>query len=234
MEAVQEKDSFLSNLVKSFTEPKGFYGNFFESAKGWFIPLLLVILSVAAIQYCYLSAISQEAWIEFTVRGMELEQRAQTIQALSQVPLSQMMIGILVGAPIALAVVFSLTAAFLLLVNRSSGTTQRSFGTWFSLVAWSSLPALVIALISLINIFTVSDVDTLAPEMLSVTNAAGLFGFDPSSVAFKLTQNYDLISIWSIALVAIALKGNGHSNAGAIAVAVTPTLLVFAITFLMA
>jgi len=233
MDIVQQKDSVLSNLVKSLAEPKGFYGSFFDTAKGWFIPLLLVVLSVMAIQHCYLSALSQEAWIEFNVRGMELEKRAQTIQALSQMSMDQMLIGALISLPIALTVIYLLTSAFLLLVNRSSGTTQRSFGSWFSLVAWSSLPALIIALVSIINLLTVADINTLAPEMISITNVSGLFGFDPTSTAFKLTQNFDLISLWSVALLAIALKSNGHTNVGAIGVALAPTVIMFAFTFLL-
>jgi len=228
MEAtIKRSDFLLLNIIQSLAEPNRFYKSFFSTPHGWLFPLLLLVGATLGTQYVYIDSLSLGALVEFSARDIiDEDRKAEHIANAALLSKDMILTSSLITTLLSFVKIF-LIALILLLINQVTSTTQQRFGAWISLVVWTSLPTIFISLVSIINIISVANVGTLAPEMLAITNVAGLSGFAPGSTAFKLTISLDLIHLWSLALLTIALKGNGYSTPSAIAIASLPIVITF-------
>jgi hypothetical protein len=126
--------------------------------------------------------------------------------------------------------VSALISVYYLIINRVSGTPEQSYGTWFAMSIWVSMPMIFIQLAYIVNVF-ISEPGSLAPEQLSLTSVNALItGLDFGEPLYQLFSQFDLISIWSIAITSLILMANKHRPASAIIFAALPTVLMLSAT----
>ncbi|MES2606266.1 MAG: YIP1 family protein, partial [Pseudomonadota bacterium] len=128
-----------------------------------------------------------------------------------------------VAVAIGIPAIMALYAGYLLLVNKMSAR-QFSFKHWFSLTAWTGIPSVLAALVSLIVLLTDSNGQVSQQELqpLSVT---GLLNIDTSSQSL---QQLSVFSIWALVLVAFGYSNwTGKSIATSFAITWAPYLLIY-------
>jgi len=135
--------------------------------------------------------------------------------------------GMTVGGIVVMLLIFSfISALYLLLVNRVTGTTPRTYKEWLSISTWMSLPAVFIGMGGILNVL-LSASSELPPEMLSLTNVNALiFHASKGEPLFNFYSSLDLINFWSIALVAMALIKNGQSRIAAVIISLVPQVII--------
>jgi len=104
-----------------------------------------------------------------------------------------------VGAPI----VFAIYAVYFLLVNKAFDEEALGFKHWYSLVCWSSIPAIFTSLSSFFN-FLLADSGQLSLEHLNPISFNNLFfHLTPADPLFGPLSSWDPMLIWSTVLLVI-------------------------------
>jgi hypothetical protein len=123
-------------------------------------------------------------------------------------------------------VIFALIALYYSVAGRVIESTA-SYGKWFAFVVWVSVPRLLAAPLSAVQIVTSHG--RLAPEDLNMVSLNYLlFHLPASSPWANMAGNVDLTSFWTIALATIGLKAwTGRPLGTCATVAILPYLLVY-------
>jgi hypothetical protein len=227
---MSSENGFLANVTQVIAQPKQFSSSFFTGKKGIILPLLLVIASVVVAQVVYFSSITLDDFVAFSLRGVPAEGYEQAAEGIRMMSLNTFMLFAAIGAAIAIPLVSALISVYYLIINRVSGTPEQSYGTWFAMSIWVSMPMIFIQLAYIVNVF-ISEPGSLAPEQLSLTSVNALItGLDFGEPLYQLFSQFDLISIWSIAITSLILMANKHRPASAIIFAALPTVLMLSAT----
>ena len=134
----------LSTVVALATSPTTAFNDLRERPRYWF-PLLLVVLTSAAMVFWYYSYVDidwlKDAMFSNNPKMLQLPeaQRAQTMAMMSR---GAMTWGSTVGALIVVPV-FLLIQALYFLVAAKVTKVPLGFKHWFSLTCWTALPALI-------------------------------------------------------------------------------------------
>jgi len=137
----------MNNLALSValaTAPSSAFAELRERPRYWF-PLLLIVLSSAALIFWYYSVVDVE-WLKDTmyshnptIQAMSEEKRAAAIGAINR---TTMLWGAVVGSLIAIPIFMLLSALYFLVAAKVTKQAQ-GFKHWFAFVCWSSLPGLL-------------------------------------------------------------------------------------------
>jgi hypothetical protein len=216
----------LQNLIDILAAPKAVFAGL-KDKPGILLPLLLVTLAVASIQpgYIYLTDYnylidqmveqalnSNPAARESEIRA-GLENLSPTILAVSGT------VGVLIVVPL-ITVIYAWYLSFI----AKFGLQEYGFRHWLSLVSWTSIPTLFVALAAWVVILTSSNgqVPQSALQPLSID---ALLALDPPNTVL---QNISLPQLWSLALCALGYQYfTGKSLTHSAIVTLAPYVLIF-------
>jgi hypothetical protein len=184
------------------------------------------MIGSAAMMYWYFQTVDFPWMVEQAIAakpGISDGEREAMQKVMSPTMMSWSAIGgVLIGTPIA----YALYALYYLLAGKFMGS-DISYGKWFALTAWTSLPRLLVLPLMALQIMTSGG--RVAMEDLSMVSLnflllqlpvghpwAGFFG------------TIDLPLLWSAVLTVIGLRvWTGRSLATCITVSVLPLLVIF-------
>jgi hypothetical protein len=188
----------LSNI---FTAPQAAFAAIKERPRPW-LPLLLIIVSICAVQFTYMQAVDLPWLIDNQLAASDVPaaQREQAVDAALQ--LSPTLYGVFAAVPSAMIIliVYALIALYYTGVSFASNDGVK-FGQWFGLIAWTSLPAVFGQIASLVNLAVV-DARFLPAQQLNPLSFSSLFAIDPTGATFveSILLSLDVTTLWSTVL----------------------------------
>lgn len=194
-----------SVLVNIFTAPMAAFAAIKENPRP-LVPLLILMVSVFAAQFSYMQAVDFPWLMDRQLQAgpgagqMTDEQRAQAVDSMSQIPST--VLGAAQGGSAALVIliVYSLIALYYTGVSFASRDGVK-FKQWLALIAWCSLPGVLGAVASLVNL-QVTDARFLPAEQLNPLSFGSLFSLDPdgATIAERILMSLDLTVLWATVL----------------------------------
>ncbi len=194
-------------------------------------PLTLILLASMSVTGWYFAVLDFDWYIDDTLsqigdlRGAELEEARQGMQALSQRGMA--LIGML-GSAVSLLAIYLAQAAYLSLISALGGYDLR-FRQWFSLIVWTSLPNLFLSISMAVTILLnpggqLSNYDLNPFSLYSLGMQTGNPSLDPMLAALNLIQ------IWSLSLLIMAYRQWVKTAlVRAAAIVIAPYLLIFGV-----
>jgi len=224
----------MSNLINIFLEPSKAFADLKEKPT-FLVPLLLVALAVTAMSFLYFMKVDSSWFIDHTLlaSGKEMS-AAEMAQAKSFMPGAKMMGYIaIVTTPIVMTIVVVIMALYYLLAGKISGSAI-GFKHGLSLAAWSSMPAILGAIVALVGVVMMTPQTGL--ESLMLTHADPLLLQLPVDSPWKkLATSFDFLNFWSIFLSALGWKVWGKTSwAEGVTVAVIPSVVIYGVMALFA
>jgi len=135
-----------------------------------------------------------------------------------------------IGAVLVTLVVYALQAGYLTLVARLLDAREIGFGEWFSLTAWTRLPALLAILAMMISYAFTSSHQVDAGTLNVVSFNTLLVHLHYGDRGFSLAQSVTLTLIWSLGLLSYGvMRWLNRSALAATAIVFTPYLLIYGI-----
>ena len=221
-----EKNTVIALIPEIITSPNTAIDRIWRHGAPWWLPLIIVSISIGLAWVLYYSQVDYDWLIHYNTSLLDPESREQAVMGMKGMS-ARGLAGMTVGGIVVMLLIFSfISALYLLLVNRVTGTTPRTYKEWLSISTWMSLPAVFIGMGGILNVL-LSASSELPPEMLSLTNVNALiFHASKGEPLFNFYSSLDLINFWSIALVAMALIKNGQSRIAAIIISLVPQAII--------
>jgi hypothetical protein len=200
----------LSNI---FTAPQAAFAAIKERPRPW-LPLLLIIVSICAVQFTYMQAVDLPWLIDNQLAASDVPaaQREQAVDAALQ--LSPTLYGVFAAVPSAMIIliVYALIALYYTGVSFASNDGVK-FGQWFGLIAWTSLPAVFGQIASLVNLAVV-DARFLPAQQLNPLSFSSLFAIDPTGATFveSILLSLDVTTLWSTVLQILGYQAFTQSS----------------------
>lgn len=208
-----------------FYEPGKAFAALREKSHAW-LPLLAIMIGTAGMMYWYFQTVDFP-WMVDQAAAARPDMTAEEREAMHQVMSPTMMTwsalgGVLLGTPIA----YALYALYYLLAGKFLGS-DISYGKWFALTAWTSLPRLLVMPLMALQIMTSNG--RVAMEDLSMVSLNFLLFQLPVGHPWGgFLNTLDLPLLWSAALTVIGLRvWTGRSLGTCITVSVLPLLVIF-------
>jgi hypothetical protein len=197
-------------------------------------PVVALILASCAVTLWYYSKVDAAWLIERSLDASQsqvpAEARAQLTERAAAASPYVMGGSAAVAGSLAVLIIMLVGAGYLSIVSLVTNDGYR-FKNWFSLVAWSSLPALLSLLASLVNL-AVSDVAHLPPEQLNPLTFANLLGLEPAAgdIGARVLQQTGPTAVWSLALMAIGYSlWTGKGRVSSALIVAGPLLVIVAV-----
>ena len=219
----------FKNFINILTAPKDAFTDIREKPTA-LIPIVLVILSMASLQWGYFNAVDRDFLIEELIAQAQAfvnvpeDQLRANYENLSP---NSIAIQSAISIAIILPLIMALYAGYLSLVSKFTYDEIR-FKQWFSFSAWTSIPTLFIALSGWVVILMNSDgmISNQAIQPLSLNNL--IFRAEGSWAAMLNQMN--LVMFWSLFLCAIGYQQwTGKSIGKATAIVVAPYVVIYGI-----
>lgn len=217
--------SEISRISGVFFEPTKTFEDIAERPR-WFVPLLLIILSV-----CVLTAlISQRIGWESVVRE-QMERNPRTAQMPADQREASVAVGIRMasifayaGPAVGIPLTYAIIALILLGIVAGIMSAKIRFKQAFAVVCYSGLPAIVSSALAIVVLF-LKGAEFNIQNPLMFNPAAAMDPLTTSKFLYSLASSIDLISFWMIFLIATGLKaasGGKLSFGGSIFAVVLP------------
>lgn len=221
----------LSNI---FTAPQAAFAAIKERPSPW-VPLLLIILAICAVQFTYIQAVDLPWLIDSQLANSDLPaaERERAVEAALQLP--QWMYGLFAAVPSAIfiLVVYAAIALYYTGVSFASNDGVK-YQQWLALIAWTSLPSVLGQIASLVNLAVV-DARFLPAQQLNPLSFSSLLAIDPAgaSVAESILLSLDVTTVWSTVLQILGYQAFTKSSiVKAVIVVLAPlTLIVLLASF---
>ena len=221
-----EKNTVIALIPEIITSPNTAIDRIWRHGAPWWLPLIIVSISIGLAWVLYYSQVNYDWLIHYNTSLLDPESREQAVMGMKGMS-ARGLAGMTVGGIVVMLLIFSfISALYLLLINRVTGTTPRTYKEWLSISTWMSLPTVFIGMGAILNVL-LSESSELPPEMLSLTNVNALiFHASKGEPLFNFYSSLDLINFWSIALVAMALIKNGQSRIAAVIISLVPQVII--------
>lgn len=195
----------MSQLIDIFLEPgKVFAG--LKDKPSFLVPALIVLLATTASAVLYFFNVDPEWFTNYQLQAAAQEMsKAELEQARQFMPGARMMGYItLVTTPIFFAIIFSLVALYYMLAGKISGN-PTGFRHGLALSAWSSMPMVLGAVISIVGIYTSSPQSSM--ESMQLLNVDPLFvQLETGHPWAMLARSFSLLNLWVWFLAALGWK----------------------------
>lgn len=204
-------------LIAADREPKRLWLPFILAM---FVP---VVLSVYYFSTIDMNWMFQQMQAATSLKGEELPDEMREFFS------SSIMMGGAIAATIVMVAVFtSLSALYLLMVAKFSSEDKRSFGKWFSLSAWVSVPNTLAALLMIVY-FAVMGSSQIGFEELSFFSLNALVMHYPSGTSEAgFFVGITPFLIWSIVLLAQGINiWTSRTFGKSLLIAVLPFLVIY-------
>jgi hypothetical protein len=224
----------LSNIL---TAPSLAFSAIKERPNPW-LPLLVLMVGVFLQQFMYLQVVDYPWMMDQQLQqagGMTEEQRAQTVDAMTQLPPSVMGSIYGVGGAISLLIIYAVIALYYLGVSFATNDKTK-YQQWLALIAWCSLPTVLGYVASLVNL-QVTDARFLLPTQLNPLSFGSLLGFDPrgATTVETILMALDVTVFWSTVLQILGYQAfTQRSFTFSTAVVLGPLALIALIASLVA
>ncbi len=228
----EQAPSALALLPELLSSPSSALDKIWRFGAPWWLPLIIVCGITSLTWVLYYAQLDYEWFMDYNTSSLSGDEKAQAMEGMQKMS-SNTLAGITVGSIVIMVFIYSLiSAGYLLLVNRVSGTQPRDFKEWLTISTWVGLPTVFIAVGGML-VLMMSGSGELAPEALSLTNLNNLvFHATKTDALFAFYNTLDVISFWSIALLAFALIKNGQSKIAAGIIAIAPQLIISGLALL--
>ncbi len=226
----------LSILTNIFSSPQEAYKNI-QQEYPILLPLFLIIGLNAILAILLFMNIDFEWYVDHMVEisagEKSIAEQDQVRQGFSMMSASTMgILGAVTGA-IGLVIIFCINALYFVIVSNITNDGFQ-FKQWLSFISWSSMPAIITALASIVMILTSSN-GQIAPESLDVLSLNELFfGMDPVKGLGNILATTSITQFWIIALMTIGYsKWTEKSLGQSFFIVIIPTLIYFGVRLLM-
>ncbi len=215
--------SMFSNII---TNPIPVF-NSIKLKTSFMAPLILLSVLTATLLFMYYKQIDPVWFVDYIIASSGEDMAPDQIEQMRKImkPENMMVFGA-VGAVIMIIVVMLVQSLYLLIV----GNTQNidvSFGEWFSLTAWTSVPAILLGIMMIFNL-TIGDNSQLAPELLNPISFASLFGMEGPGSLYKVMTSISLITFWGMYLLAVGYRHwSGASWTASTLIIAIPYILIW-------
>ena len=216
----------FGTLMQMFSEPSKAFATIKTKGMAWF-PLILIILGMVGLYFYYFKAVDF-AWMLDRTLAANPNKEAREMAA--KVMTRDMMLYSTVGGTvIMMPLMFSIMALYYLIVAKIK-KLNIGFGQWFTFVAWSSVPMLVLIPLGIMQIM-LSHQGQLGLEQLNPTSLNQLiFHIEPGQKWQALLDAINLPMIWTMILSVIGYQvWTKSTRASAIIVVLIPSAVIFGI-----
>lgn len=195
----------MSQLIDIFLEPGKVFAGLKEKPS-FLVPALIVLLATTASAVLYFFNVDPEWFTNYQLQAAAQEMsKAELEQAKQFMPGARTMGYItLVTTPIFFAIIFSLAALYYMLAGKISGN-PTGFRHGLALTAWSSMPMVLGAVISIVGIYTSSPQSSM--ESMQLLNVDPLFvQLETGHPWAMLARSFSLLNLWVWFLAALGWK----------------------------
>jgi Yip1 domain len=217
----------MSHLINIFVEPGKVFAELKEKPT-FLLPMALMIVLSAAMVLLYFNKVDSDWSIEHQLAMSGKEMTANEIEQSKSVMPSAPVMGVIgaVFGTIFIAIVFVVMALYYMLAGKISGVAV-SFKHGLSLVSWAGLPSqlgLIVAIVGVLMMQPQTGLESLALTRLDPL----LVQLPPDHAWSTFAKNFDLLTLWTVALAAIGWRTWGKTSWGqAITVAIIPSLIIY-------
>lgn len=196
-----------ARVVNTFLAPSKTFTDINRSAS-WWLPFLIIVVC----SYLFIFAVEKKVgWDRVTENQIRMNSRAA--DQLDQLPADQraqrmefsakLTRYISYGTPV-ITLVFLLLASLILWGSYSFGAgAQVSFGKVMAVVTYANVVGILKYLLAVIALFAGADPDTFKMQNPATTNLGALIDPEQHKVLFALGSQIDIVTLWTITLVAI-------------------------------
>ena len=219
----------VSQLIDIFVDPAKAWAQQKERPT-FLVPALVVAFASAIAALAYFMHVDPEWFAEYQLQAMAAEMSASEVaQAKSMMPGARAQGWIAaISTPVVTAIVFAIMGLYYLLAGKVAGHAV-DYRRGLSLATWSSMPMLIIAIISLVATYTSSPQSTY--ESMQLLSIDPLFVQLPRDHAWStLAKTFSLLNLWAWFLAALGWKTWFRTGWGqALFVAMLPGVVVFGV-----
>jgi hypothetical protein len=215
------------NLIDVFTAPKAVFARILEKPTVLF-PLLLLALAMGSMQLGYFMT-SDRGFLMDQLMDQALKSnpsaRASDLQKAFD-SMNTSVVGTIsaISSAVAVSAILALTAVYLNFMSKF-GHEGYSYKHWFSLVCWTSMPTLLVALAGWVVMLTGGGQVPLTG--LQPLGFDSLFGLQSGKT---ILQNLSLPALWSMALLVLGYQYFTNSTmTRAAVVTLAPYVLLYGI-----
>jgi uncharacterized membrane protein YhdT len=189
------------------TAPSSAFAELRERPRFWF-PLLLLVVSTAAIVYWYYSVVDIE-WLKDLMfsnnSDIQALPEAKRAEAMAMFGRNTLRWGSMVGAVLVMPIVFLLSALYFLLAAKVTKLSQ-GFSHWFAFSCWTALPLLLSTVIAAI-LLLISDNPQVSPSVMQPLSINELLLHRPfGSPGQSLFESLSIPTFLSWALMIIGVR----------------------------
>ncbi|MDC1435805.1 YIP1 family protein [Gammaproteobacteria bacterium] len=219
----------LNNFIDILAAPNQVFTRLKEKSS-WFTPWIVVALVVASIQMGFFYLVDTEflldQLVEQTIQpGVSENDLRVTLQAQVEnknIPAVSSSVGVIIG----LLLIYAISAGYLYMVSKLTDN-EITFKSWYSLIAWCSVPSIFTAIAAWIVILSSGGLIEL--EALTPLNLNYLIFRSEDDFSGFLSA-FDLINIWIVVLTVLGYKSfTSCSSLQASAVVLSPYILILGI-----
>ena len=215
----------LFDIGNVFLEPTPTFARLKARTHAW-LPLLISILLSLGIMVWWIDTLDFD-WLREHMLAAQPTAKPEVREAMAKfISPKTMMWSSGIGAVVGTVLIAAVTALYYLIAGKLSGS-PIGYGKWFGFSVWTSLPRLLTAPLSALQIMTSHG--QLAPEDLNMVSLNYLlFHLPMSSPWATLVGSIDLTTFWSIALATIGLKAwTGRPTGACLTVALLPYVVIY-------
>lgn len=221
--ATKKSSNLASLLLDTLIAPKAAMGEIVRSGRGWWLPLLLLIIATAGVLLYYPSSMSESQYVamqlqEIEAAGYEInEEVLEGVQSAAK----NSAIGAFVGA-LVLGLMLILLTIYYWLLGLMLGEERTGFAQAFNLAVWGSLPFVLGSLVQLANLM-ISNQPLLSTQIDPLTITL-LLGLPVDSILGLWLAKISLFTLWSWWIKQLGFKQLYHTSTttAVIVVAVVP------------
>lgn len=219
----------FNNLINIIAGPKEAFTSIREKPTV-LVPLLLITLLTASVQYGYFTTVDREFLID------QLIEQAQSVVNIPEDQLragyeststNSIMIQSVISVLLIVPIIMALYAGYLSLISKFTYDEIR-YRQWFSLTCWTGIPAIFVAIAGWVVLLGNSD-GMISLQGINPLTLNSLI-FQTEGRFASLLNAINLAQIWSVVLMVIGYRQwTGKSGVKATAIICAPYLVILAI-----
>ncbi len=221
----------MQACVDMFLTPQSAFNSVLDK-KGWaWLPFFLVTLMSSLVFVHYFSVVDidwfQEQSIEqaAAMTGMSYQELKE---ATPPTDASSSMLQTVISVAIGLVIVNLFGALYFLLATKITAKNELSFGDWFAFAWWTSLPAVLSSMVSMLVIFFATDTFIAMADLQPTSFNSLFFGLPQSNVWSSFFEGISLFNFWMIALSYFGLKSwLAIESKKAFILAIIPSVIIY-------
>jgi len=227
---MEQSTSPFSALVDIIADPKKALAGAGENTGWLWLPLILIVATPLLVTSYYFQTVDFDWFFDQMVTTAAAQGNEIPAEAKNFLTPTTMTIGSVFGIVIMVPAVMAITALYLKLVNKSTASAERGFGSWFALTAWAGVPSILASLATLVFYLT-AGTNQISLEELQFFSANALITHYPTGHPMAATMTaISPFLFWSIGLYTVGIMlWTKRALVPSMVIAVIPTIVYFGI-----